>query len=673
VTLAKAGNQRTTLETRYDGFMSAISVVWSRTKDPPAQQLLRSALSALSSYGSGRSFSWNDPYIALGGTLSGILPEDIFDVQPLWSPDRSVCLVADVRLDNRAELVQALSLVHPEELADSYLLMAAWLRWGQSCLDHIVGSFAFAVWTPSRQELFAARDHVGDRPLFYHRGKDFFALASMPKGLLALPGVFRGFEESRIVDWLGLLIPDLTQSLFVGVECLPFGHTLRVTPNSFECKPYWHPSNAAPVRFKRDEEYPEALLEILDRATEARLRSNKSAGSLLSAGFDCASVTVSAARLLAAQRKSLTSFTSVPRPDFNDITQPWEFANEGPAAAEVARIYPNIRHVLLDSTGYEMVPTIKQWTDAWDEPAVNVVNMLWFTAILDQAREQGINVLLEGTSGNGTISWETQAIFSDFFRQGRWIKLAKTVHQLRKNGGTSIRAAAKATLGDVLPLWAHRLLVPRTRLRNPYSPLANPELLRKHALPDKISKFMFGNTASRVAVEHALYLEQGDFGPFHAASQAVAGIEFRDPTADKRVYDFCFAIPPDQYIVGGHSRSLVRRAMKGRLPDATVQRYIRGLQGADWYLSTQEALPSLRDEVYLQQQSPEARRTLDLPKVQQLLDNWPSSGYHTAEVVNKWESTLTRAISMGYFLRSHESAFASPAAVPSTPVAAPLV
>ena len=653
--------------------MSAISVVWSRSNEPPAQQLLRSALSALSTYGSGRSFSWNDPHIALGGTLSDILPEDIFDTQPLWSPDGSMCLVADVRLDNRAELVQALTLVHPEELADSYLLMTAWLRWGESCLDRIVGSFAFAVWTPSRQELFAARDHVGDRPLFYHRGKDFFALASMPKGLLALPGVFRGFEESRIVDWFGLLIPDATKSIFAGVECLPFGHMLRVTPSSFECKPYWHPSNAAPVRFKRDEEYPEALFEIFDRATEARLRSTRSVGSLLSAGFDCSSVTASAARLLAVQGKSLTAFTSVPRPDFDKISEPWDIANEGPGAAEVARLYPNIRHVLLDSTGYELLPTMKRWTDAWDEPAINVVNMLWFTAILDQAREQGINVILEGTSGNGTISWETQAIFSDFFRQGRWIKLAKTAYQLRKNGGTSIRAAARATLGDLLPDWGHRLLVPRAQLQNPYSPLANPELLRKHALPDKISKFMFGNTASRLAAEHALYLEQADFGPFHAASQAATSIEFRDPTADKRVYDFCYAIPPEQYLVGGHSRSLVRRAMKGRLPDAAIKRYARGLQGADWYLSIKEALPALREELHLQQQSPEACRTLDLPKVLELLDNWPKSGYHTAEVVSKWHSTLSRAISMGYFLRSHEAAFAPSSAGNGAPVPAPLV
>jgi asparagine synthase (glutamine-hydrolysing) len=294
-------------------------------------------LAAQSMYGAGSSFSWGEQHIALGGTLSNFLPEDIFDTQPLWSADGSVCLVSDVRLDNRAELARELDLVHPEELADSSFLMAAWLRWGPSCLDHIIGGFAFAVWIPGRQELFAARDHSGERPLFYHRGEHFFALASMPKGLLALPGVFRGFDESRMVDWFGLLTPDWNKSLFAGISALPLGHWLKVTPGSFECRQYWHPSNAAPTRFKRDEEYPEALLEIFDRATEARLRTTKSVGSLLSAGLDCSSVTASAARLLAERGESLTAFTSVPRPEFNGISRPWEIVNEGPAASEIAK------------------------------------------------------------------------------------------------------------------------------------------------------------------------------------------------------------------------------------------------------------------------------------------------------------------------------------------------
>jgi asparagine synthase (glutamine-hydrolysing) len=647
--------------------MSAISVVWNSAIEPPADFLQQSMLAAQSPYGKSSSFSWGREQISLGGNLSGFLPEDHFDNQPIWSADRSSCLVADVRLDNRADLARSLGLVQPEALSDSSFLMAAWLRWGASCLDHIVGGFAFAVWTASRRELFAARDHAGERPLFYHRGKDLFALASMPKGLLALPGIFSGFEEARLADWLGCVHPDRTKSNFAGIDRVPPGHMLRVTQDSFECKQYWDPSNAPATRYRRDEDYAEALLEIFDRATEARLRSTKLIGVQLSAGLDSSSVTASAARLLGAQGKRLTAFTAVPRPDFNNIAEPWQLASEGVAASEVARLYPNVDHVLVDSSGYDLLQTMKAWTDAMDEPVLNVVNLLWISAILDQARQRGIGVMLEGASGNGTISWETWAVLGQFFRHGRWIKLLNTARSLRNHGDISLKAAARSSLGGLLPEWCNRKLLPADEERNSYFPLANPELIRKYAINTRMFDIMYGHVGD-LDEQHARLFEAFDLGPVHAATQAVAQIDVRDPTADKRVYDFCFSIPREQYIVGGHSRSLVRRAMRNRLPESTLLRYTRGHQGADWYLPVAEALPSLRAESSLIEQSSAARQTVDLARLRGLLDTWPDSGYHTNRVSLLWHQALTRGISMGYFLRSHDSAD-STAPAPETPSA----
>jgi asparagine synthase (glutamine-hydrolysing) len=611
-------------------------------------------LAAQSQYGTGLSFSWSDQHISLGGTLSSFLPEDRFDRQPLWSPDRSACLVADVRLDNRAELAHTLNLVHPEELADSAFLLAAWLRWGPSCLDHIVGGFAFAVWTPGRQELFAARDHVGERPLFYHRGRGLFALASMPKGLLALPGLARGFDEKRLADWLGCVHPDWSKSFFAGIERLPLAHMLRVTPGSFECKSYWHPSKAKPTRYKRDEDYALAVLEIFDRATEARLRTTKLVGSHLSAGLDSSSVTASAARLLAMQGKGLSAFTAVPRPEFNNICHPNLIASEGTAAAEVARLYPNVQHFLVDTSGRDLLDTMKAWTDAMDEPSLNVINQLWIRAILDQAKQRGIGVMLEGASGNGSISLETWSIFAYFFRRLRWIKLLKTTLSLRAHGDISFKAAARLSLTGLLPAWSDRKLVLASNRSPLYSPLVHPDLAHAHGLDARIFENRFAQ-APDPGAQHAKLFERFDFGPIHAATQALTQIEVRDPAGDKRIYDFCFSIPYEQYVADGHSRSLARRAMKGRLPESTRLRYARGHQGADWYLTMSEALPSLRREVALIERSTTAQRTLDLPRMHDLLDTWPQSGYETTRVSNLWHNALIRGISMGYFLRSRDS------------------
>ncbi len=114
--------------------MSSICAIWKRAGTPDAKALHPRMLAALTIYGPDRHFacSSEDGAVALGGNLMHLLPEDQFDRQPLWTPNRSACLVADVRLDNRPDLTRTLALPHPEQLADSEILLAAWTPLGRS-------------------------------------------------------------------------------------------------------------------------------------------------------------------------------------------------------------------------------------------------------------------------------------------------------------------------------------------------------------------------------------------------------------------------------------------------------------------------------------------------------------------------------------------------------------
>ena len=633
--------------------MSAISAVWTSPIHAPAEYLQARMAKAQTIYGPDQTGAWHQGQVALGVNLLHLLPEDAFDQQPLWSADRSACLVADVRLDNRRDLVHDLALKQPEILSDATILLHAWLRWGAACLDHIIGAFAFAVWRPQQQELFAARDHAGDRPLFYHRSEGLFALASMPKGLLVLPRVHRGFNEKRVAESLVYVAPEIDQSLFEGISRLPPGHLLRVTPATFETRRYWHPSDAKPTHFKHDSDYAEALVDIFDRATEARLRSSKGIGAQLSAGLDSSSVTASAAHLLGARHQRLTAFTAVPRPDYDGRKLPWQIVDEGPGAAEVAAHYANIDHVLIDSRGHDLVGTMKTWANALDEPPVNPTNLLWYVAILEQAKQRGIGVLLEGTAGNATISWESWSILRLFFRRGRWAKLIGTASSLRRHGDISIKAAVASSLQGLVPIWISRRMQAGLEGMDLTFSMTPAALIKKYDLRARVADENL-RPPSSLEAERAGFFDGMDPGPTHAALHALGGIDFRDPTADKRVFEFCYSIPPEQFVVDGHARSLVRRAMKKRLPEATLARYRRGLQSADWYLPMTEALPDLQAELRLLQQSPAAQHFLDLPRMQHLLDTWPRDGFETKEVSSLWHLALSRGLSLGYFLRSHE-------------------
>ena len=100
------------------------------------------------------------------------------------------------------------------------------------------------------ERLYLARDHAGERPLYYKKNDDFFAFASMPKGLLALPGVSAALDENTLADFLAILPLADGKSFFGNLQPLPHGHTLTVTPDGIRLRQYWHPSNTRPLRLK---------------------------------------------------------------------------------------------------------------------------------------------------------------------------------------------------------------------------------------------------------------------------------------------------------------------------------------------------------------------------------------------------------------------------------------
>jgi asparagine synthase (glutamine-hydrolysing) len=157
--------------------------------------------------------------------------------------------------------------------------------------------------------------------------------------------------------------------------------------------------------------------------------------------------------------------------------------------------------------------------------------------------------------------------------------------------------------------------------------------------------------------ERVRSLVQIDYlGDWHAAEKAVTGVEVRDPTADLDVVAYCFGVPPEQYLVEGIDRSLIRRAMWGLVPEMVLTNRLSGLQGADWH----EKLESQRGEIARQiaqiSESALVRRVIDLVRLQRAVENWPTGGWHTAEVFREYNLALTRGVAGGRFLRWLESA-----------------
>src|SRR5262249_18099229 len=145
--------------------MTALAGLWYFDGRPDAADGCARILAAQEIYGPHHCGQWSDSAVALGRRLMRVLPEDAFDRQPLIAGKGRYALVADVRLDNRDDLAEALRLsaVQSRSICDAAILLAAIERWDESCLEHLVGDYAFAAWDGARRRLLLARDPLGQR------------------------------------------------------------------------------------------------------------------------------------------------------------------------------------------------------------------------------------------------------------------------------------------------------------------------------------------------------------------------------------------------------------------------------------------------------------------------------------------------------------------------------
>jgi asparagine synthase (glutamine-hydrolysing) len=634
--------------------MSAIAGIWSFNGAVPVSLDCRTMLQALNIYGPDDTAQYSGSSIALGRCLLRLLPEDDFDEQPL-SATGVTALVADIRLDNRVELGLELGLSSQQTavMADSAMLLAAWRRWQEKCVEHLSGAFSFAVWNQQEQHLFLARDHTGERPLFYASTADCFAFASMPKGLHPLSFVGSDVDEEYVARYLMLTNIAIERSIFRRMQRLPPGHVLSIRREKKKLWRYWQTDHLPELRLGSPEEYLDCFKERFDHAVRMRLRTRGHIGAQLSGGLDSAAVAATAARLLGADGRELTCFTAVPRPDFQSGASSTHFGNEGPAAAEVAALYPNMRHVMVESSATSFLDILDLNNNLYDHPCYGPNNEVWTNAIMTQARQRGITLLLNGNCGNSTLSYEGLPALSTWLRNGEWGTLARVVRQIRSTHSASMRLMLRHAVWPSLPFWLRRITDPHMRgFTLDYTPLRLEIVerlgLRRDAMNDMSGSSLDPRNALRKLLTYA------DTSDTSIAPQGGWQLDSRDPTYDRRVVEFCLTVPLEEFVRGGELRSLARRAMVGRLPSSTLKRRIRGRQSADWYLNLTAVRGRMGAEVKRLRSSPLASRMLDLERMSSLIDKWPNHGFETDELIGPYHVTLTSGLSVGKFLMQYD-------------------
>ncbi|ARV58398.1 asparagine synthase (glutamine-hydrolyzing) [Nostocales cyanobacterium HT-58-2] len=553
--------------------------------------------------------TWVYDSIGFGHRMLWTTPESLLEKLPLVNQTGDLVITSDARIDNRDELISQLQFDNcpPEKITDSELILAAYEKWGEQCSQHLLGDFAFAIWDKRKQSLFCARDHFGIKPFYYYYQADnIFVFASEIKGLLCLQQVPRQLNEVRIADYLALMMEDKVITIYQDILRLPPAHSMVVSQSGVRSWSYWSLDLHHEIQLDSDEAYAEEFRKIFTEAVNCRLRSAFPIVSHLSGGLDSSAVTCVARDLLTQDGTELHTISSI----FDKITE----CDERPYINVVLKQGGFIPHYVHgDESG--PLSNLDEIFQYEDEALIGPSH--FYPWQLNRAvKELGLRISLDGFDGDTTVShgimrltelarqgdWEffileTKAVaqnfdipphtlfrghglpyLKDLAKRWRWIAFFKAVQQIHKHFGGSrkrliLQHGLKPLIQAVGQWWQRRQHKQDKSVNSvaPQIPLVNRIFAERIALDERIQKL--GGSPKQpqsVREEQWLTLNQGLFTyTLELMDQyaAIFSLETRHPFMDKRLIEFCLALPSEQKLYGGWGRIVMRRALEGILPE----------------------------------------------------------------------------------------------------------
>ncbi|GGF90429.1 asparagine synthetase B [Paenibacillus albidus] len=572
--------------------MSAITGIYHLQQQPLDPGLGRHLMQELQRYPADESRSWEDSGVYFGCHAQWITPESLNETLPYYDAKRRLAITADAIIDNREELFGQLQVPYEDRttIPDSLLILLAYAKWGEQTPVHLVGDFAFMIWDEQRRILFGARDFSGNRTLYFHRSGEVFSFCTVIHPLLGMPGAGRKLNEQWTSEFLAIQVrtdvTDAFSTVYQAIEQLPPAHSISVSGERVTFSRYCTLQAPRALRLGSNAEYEEAFREIFGQAVRDRLRTHLAAGANLSGGLDSGSVVSFAAGELRRRGKPLHTFSSYPVDGFTDFNIGRRVADERPYIRETIKHVGNIEPSFLNFPERSFYTELDEWLDILEMPYKFIENSYWLKGIFEQAQQQDIGVLLSGQRGNWSVSWGPALDYqAKLIRDFRWITFYHENKQYNRTMEADRRKVLQIVGRKAFPSLAALLPAGKTE---PLPELINPGFAQRTEVQQRLRAFQLDRPPSAQTIYDIRrnHFEQPNIWNVNGTVATKLSLKYRvwdrDPTNDLRVIRFCLSVPEGQYVQNGVDRSLIRRAMKGLLPDEVrMNRKRRGVQGAD--------------------------------------------------------------------------------------------
>jgi len=582
--------------------MSGIVGMVNLAGAPIDRELLWRCTDFLSYRGPEAQQVWIDRNVGLGHTLLHTTYESETESQPT-TLDGKVWLIADARIDARAELLKKLpTLISKNNPNDAELILYAYEAWGEDCIHHLIGDFVFAIWDSRRRQLFCARDHLGVKPFFYAVTPDSFIFSNTLNAVRLDRNVSSELNEVAIGDYLLFGVnQNLSTTTFRGINRLPAGHTLTVSNGSVSTHCYWSPTRGTELRFRDRQSCVERFDELLTSAVEDRLRTSRVAVSM-SGGLDSTSIAAIAHELM-KDPTAIHTYSVV-----YDNLIPDEERHYSEAAANHIGI--PITHI--DGDRYPLFDSQIQSDMNQAEPFLLSSLTGQFNTLLRLCARH-TRVALTGYDGDALMDEPPNNYFKSAARTLRFKNLMaglawylRTKRSLRGLGIRSLvtRRFREQDVAGFYPEWIDESFAKRTNLR---------ERLKEYSLIqvklDETRPATFRALASKV---WSSLFEGYDPGATRLA------LEFRHPFIDLRLIEFLLSVPAVPWCVEKH---ILTTAMHHRLPADVLNRRKTPLAGDPALQMTRHASVRWLDSFEV---SPQLRYFVNLNKRLSIADEQTS-------------------------------------------------
>jgi len=510
---------------------------------PNSLPILERMVQTLTPRGPDSTGTWLSKHSALGHRrLSVIDPENGHQPMIRTTDGRTYAIVYNGELYNASELRRELeTLGHRFRThCDTEVLLLSYIQWGKACVDRLTGIFAFAVWDDTHHTLFAARDRLGVKPLFYTLYQDQFIFGSEPKAILAYPGIRAEVDAEGLAE-IFAIGPARTpgHGVYKNISELRPGYYAEFDRNGLRIKPYWtltshpHPDD--------EKTTIEKVRSLLIEVTESQLISDAPVCTLLSGGLDSSALTA-----LAKQHYSSLDTFSVDYAGNDKHFQANAFQPDAdaPWIKRISSHLGTTHHNVVLKTS-DVVDSLKPVVLARDLPGMADIDgslLLFSKAIKETA-----TVALSGEGADelfGGYPWfhREEMLFADTFP---W----------------------SITLNERLAVLSPELIdwmKPRQYISNRYQEALSevPRLPEENQAMAKMRQMSYLNLTRFMPT----LLDRKD------RMSMAASLEVRVPFCDHRLIEYVWNIPWELKTIGGREKGVLREALRGILPDDVLFR-----------------------------------------------------------------------------------------------------